>query len=361
MNSSANVDNLMHLIETELAIAETLTLRNEKSSVPAVLPEHDLHSYINAATSQNTRKAYRQDLQHFTRWGGLLPATPEIIIAYLQAHATSLNPRTLTRRLTALKNWHLCQGFSDPTPHLLVRKVLAGIQNIHGRPKEKAPALTLEQLATVSLHLEEQDTLQAYRNNALLQIGFFAALRRSELVALQCEHITFVPEGIQILIPRSKTDPKGEGQTCAVPYGDGKLCPVTALKRWMEKAALQTGPVFRAINKHHHMNSIALSSRSINLIIKSLAIQCKLPQAEKFSGHSLRRGFATCASKKGASFVTIMRHGRWRHEGTVLGYIEEGQQFEDNAVNIILNTKPKTHVESYPSMLTTQPNMEEVT
>ena len=26
-----------------------------------------------------------------------------------------------------------------------------------------------------------------------------------------------------------------------------------------------------------------------------------------------------------------MRQGRWKHVNTVLGYIEEGQRFEDNA------------------------------
>ena len=53
--------------------------------------------YIIAATSQNTRKAYRHDIQHFMTWGGLLPATPESIVNYLQYYAEKLNPHTLTR------------------------------------------------------------------------------------------------------------------------------------------------------------------------------------------------------------------------------------------------------------------------
>ncbi len=64
--------------------------------------------------------------------------------------------------------------------------------------------------------------------------------------------------------------------------------------------------------------------------------RCNLANAEKFSSHSLRRGFATTASRKGVPFVSIMRHGRWRHEGTVLGYIEEGQRFQENAAKMIL-------------------------
>lgn len=75
--------------------------------------------YLKAATSDNTRKAYRSDIKHYEKWGGLLPATPDIIIQYLQAFADKLNSRTLSRRLVAIKHWHTYQGFYDPTTHPL--------------------------------------------------------------------------------------------------------------------------------------------------------------------------------------------------------------------------------------------------
>lgn len=310
-------------------------LRNDNDSLlPTDLNSpSQLSTYIQAATSQNTRRAYRQDVQHFIGWGGLLPTTPDIIVRYLHEHAEILNPRTLSRRLTALKHWHDYQGFSDPTLHPLVRKTLTGIQNVHGRPKEKAPAITAEQLALMVRYLKQQDTLQAWRNNALLQVGFFGALRRSELANIQWEHITFVAEGMEILIPRSKGDQRGEGQICALPYGDKALCAATALKVWCEKSHIESGFIFRAINRHDQISHTSLTPDGVSLIIKSIAVLCQLPHAEKMSGHSLRRGFATEASKKGAPFVSILRHGRWRHEKTVLGYIEEGQRFLENAVS----------------------------
>jgi len=48
-------------------------------------------------------------------------------------------------------------------------------------------------------------------------------------------------------------------------------------------------------------------------------------------------GFATEASRKGAPFKAIMRQGCWKSESTVLGYIEAGKQFEENAVDVLLN------------------------
>ena len=307
---------------------------NSLETIPEQSPRPFNH-YLKAATSNNTRKAYQQDVEHFTQWG-VLPTTSQAIVLYLQAFATSLNPRTLIRRLTALKHWHVYQGFPDPTACPWVRKTLKGILNVHGTPKNKAPALTLEQLTQMAAWTHQQNTLAMRRNNALFQLGFFGAFRSSEITALQLEHITFVPEGIDVLIPRSKTDPIGEGQYCSIPYGNETLCPVTALKSWCEKANLKKGYIFRGIDKHENVSALPLSSQSVSLIIKKIAEACQLPNASQFSSHSLRRGFATTASRKGAAFVSIMRHGRWRNESTVLEYIAEGQRFEDNAAHVIL-------------------------
>jgi hypothetical protein len=68
-------------------------------------------------------------------------------------------------------------------------------------------------------------------------------------------------------------------------------------------------------------------------------VACQLPDAENYSSHSLRRGFATTASKLGAPFGAIQKQGRWRDNATVLGYIDEGKRFDDNAAGIILSFK----------------------
>ncbi|MBS0288400.1 MAG: tyrosine-type recombinase/integrase [Proteobacteria bacterium] len=292
--------------------------------------------YLHAATSENTRQAYRNDIKHFCSWGGLLPASPEMVIRYLKTYASLLNPRTLLRRLTAIKHWHTYQGFSDPTAYPLVRKTLSGIANVHGKPKQKATALTIENLRKLVMYMEAQNTLKMQRNNAILQVGFFGALRVSELTDLKYENIKFVAEGMEILIPRSKTDPTGQGQYCAIPFGNNKLCAVKAIENWFVKANITCGYAFRKVDKHQRIGDTPLTHKSISIIIKNLAQICQLPEPQYFSSHSLRRGFATSASRKGASILSIMRQGRWRHEGTVLGYIEEAQRFEDNAADLIL-------------------------
>ena len=111
------------------------------------------YTYAHIATSANTRKAYRADIRHFIAWGGVLPTTPDMIVRYLEAYADTLNPNTLKRRLTAIKNWHTYQQFKDPTSHPLINKTLSGILRVHGRALEKAKALSTEQLILLSQHL----------------------------------------------------------------------------------------------------------------------------------------------------------------------------------------------------------------
>ena len=161
-------------------------------------------------------------------------------------------------------------------------------------------------------YLSKSDTLSSLRNNALIQLGFFGAFRRSELVAIQWEHVTFSKQGIEVLIPLSKTDKKNEGQTIAIPYGSDKICAVRALKAWQDSSKINNGYIFRRIDKASRMSDKAIGSSHVNYIIKTLVTACQFDNPDQYSAHSLRGGFATEASRKGASFKSIMQQGRWK-------------------------------------------------
>lgn len=315
---------------------DNVTQVNTDNTLPVATHEN----YIFAATSNNTRLAYQADIRHFIAWGGFLPTSADVVMRYLQSHANTLNTRTLTRRLTALRNWHQYQGFNDPTVHSAIRKTLVGIKNTHGKPKNKAAALTLEALTIMVLHLKKSNRLIDYRNCALLQLGFFGAFRRSELINITWESIHFAKEGIEILITRSKTDQGGDGQVCAIPYGDGLLCPVSALITWREQSHSESGHVFRHIKKGVVTNE-NIQPRQVNVLIKTIAKACDLPESENYRGHSFRRGFATEASKNNVPFASIKRQGRWRGDSSVMGYIDEGKRFDQNAAGIMLNMRNK--------------------
>lgn len=322
------------LIKEEAELLPANEIRNQELQTTA---SWSSNPYIIAATSNNTRKAYRSDILHFEQWGGRLPASPEILVGYLQAFAENLNPRTLSRRLTALKHWHTYQGFPDPTQHPAIGKTLAGITRIHGSPKEKAWPLSPEDLLCIVTYLSDENTFASWRDIALLQIGFFGAFRRSELVAIQYEHITWQKSGIEIMIPHSKTDQNHEGQHCAIPYGRGKLCPIQALETWLKLSAIKAGPIFRRIFANGKLDENALTPLSVNHILRRRAKESGLTCADKLSSHSLRRGLATSASRMGAGLPAIMRQGRWKQVNTVMEYIEASERFAENAASSVLN------------------------
>lgn len=304
---------------------------------PDLAAQH--HAFLAAATADNTRRTYRSAVRHFLTWGGVLPADEDVMIRYLLAYASTLNPRTLALRLTALSQWHIHQGFADPASTPTVRKTLAGIARTYGRPKKKAKALPLEDLERIVAHLASLDTLKAKRDNALLQLGYFGGYRRSEIVSLDIAHVAWEPDGIIVTLPRSKTDQQGEGVVKAIPYGEGPCCPATTLRAWLDAAGIVSGPLFRPITKWNEVGAEPLHAGSVNTILEACAKLVQLDYVPQISSHSLRRGMATSAYHAGADFRDIKRQGGWRHDGTVQGYIDEAGRFEENAALTLLRRK----------------------
>ncbi|MFZ2316111.1 MAG: site-specific integrase [Gammaproteobacteria bacterium] len=311
----------------------------EKATLVAISPATSLNNpYIALATSDNTRRAYRHDIRHFETWGGRLPAQTAQIAQYLEAHAATFNPHTLARRLIALRHWHAYQGFADPTAHAVIQKTMKGIQRVHGKPTQKAHALTPSELVTLHQYLAQQGTLIATRDDALIQIGFFGALRGSELVGMRVEDITWHDAGIEILLPSSKTDPTHAGQRCVIKPGKETLCPIRALTDWLAKSGIEQGPIFTRIRKNDKIGMNSLNPLSVTAILKARAKQAGLPQVAQLSSHSLRRGFATSAALAGERLQTIMRDCRWKSPHIAMGYIEQADQMTDHASAKILDS-----------------------
>lgn len=294
--------------------------------------------YLDKATATNTRRAYQAAIRQFEAAGGLLPAAEQDIARYITNKAPLLNPRTLSLHLTAISHWHCYQHLPDPTQAAQIRKLLKGIYRSHGKPKRKAKALHPEHIDKMVTYLHKQNNLKALRDSALIQLAYFGAFRRSELIAITIEHLRFETQGLLVLIPRSKTDQDGEGKIKALPYGKNNVCPVRAVKKWLEASQITQGTIFRAINRWNILQSKPLHPDSINTIIKALARQCGFDFIANLSSHSLRRGFATSAANVGADFEWIKRQGGWKNDSTVREYIEEGQLFDKNAASKLITT-----------------------
>lgn len=297
-----------------------------------------VEDYLQAGTRANTQRSYQQAIEHFElTWGGFLPATSDAIARYLADFGGSLSANTLKLRLAALAQWHISQGFPDPTKAPMVRQVLRGIRTLHPRPERQAEPIQLTELERCSVWLEEQASLaisdgsaarllRATRDRALMLLGFWRAFRSDELCRLQVEHIQAkAGEGMLLFLPWSKSDRESKGQTYRAPALK-RLCPVQAYVDWIALAGLHGGPAFRAIDRWGHLSDVALHVNSVIPLMRSILKQAGL-EAQLYSSHSLRRGFATWAMHNGWDQKALMGYVGWRDAKSALRYVDSEPQF----------------------------------
>ena len=81
-------------------------------------------------------------------------------------------------------------------------------------------------------------------------------------------------------------------------------------------------------------NIFDISDKSVALIIKKYASLSGL-DANRYSGHSLRSGFATSTAESGAEERNIMAMTGHKTTQMVRRYIQEANLFKNNALNKI--------------------------
>jgi integrase len=166
------------------------------------------------------------------------------------------------------------------------------------------------------------------RDRALFLLGFAGAMRRSELVGLDVDHVSWTPDGLKLLIGRSKTDTEGEGAEIAIPRGQANdTCPVAALKEWLALSKITIGPLFRKVNRGGVVEVARLSTDAVRQILLKRAAKAGLKGtlAEPVSPHGLRAGFVTTAYRNGVSDEEIMGHTRHRSLTTMRSYVRRAK------------------------------------
>lgn len=290
-----------------------------------------VNQYLQAALSENTRKAYRTDLKQFIQWGGRIPSSPQRVALYLAEHAEQLSFSTLRRRLVAIGKAHEARNLPSPTQVGIVKATLHGILRLNGSKRRRVEPVLLNDVQKMVKGLRGMSGL---RDKALLLVGFSGALRRCELVSIRVEDVSFVEKGMVIHLRRSKTDQVGKGRDIAVPFLRGNYCPVKALRSWIEFSGIRSGAVFRRVDRYGNLLGKALSSQSVALIIKQRAESIGM-NATLYSGHSLRAGLVTSAAKSGVSAWKICQQTGHKSESVMYGYIRDSDLFNNHPLKRI--------------------------
>ncbi|WP_246716276.1 site-specific integrase [Aurantimonas sp. DM33-3] len=290
--------------------------------------------FAEASMAPNTLRAYQADFHEFAAWcrqrgTPSLPASPQVVAAFLANRAAAgLKASTISRKASAIRFAHKARGADSPTDAMEVEATLRGIRRQKGTAKRQTAPATATAIAVMLSHVSAS-SLRGKRDCALLAFGFAGAFRRSELVALQVEDITFSSDGADATIPRSKSDQEGEGQVVAIPHGT-RLMPVETLRTWLDAADIQKGPIFRRIRRGNVIQAKGLTPQSVALIVKRYAAAAGLDMQD-FAGHSLRAGFITSAAESGADLNRIMDQSRHKDPRTVRLYIRRANRYKDHA------------------------------
>lgn len=308
-------------------------------------PDRRLHEEIAAAQSYraqakaaNTLRAYTSDWSQFEAWCDErsldpMPARPEAVATYLASLALSGKADTTIGRHLAAIGWKHRQDGQVPPSARDARRViadtLAGIRReARTRPSARKAAITARELAAMIATAEGEGT-RSVRDRAIMALGLAAALRRSELVALEKRDVEMVDQGLKLTLRHSKTDQEGEGQVIAVPTGKA-LKPAERLKAWLALRGADAGPLFNQIDPQGRLTDQPMSDRSIARLIQKYAGRIGL-DPEMFAGHSLRAGFLTEASRAGATIAKMQEVSRHKKVEVLLGYVRSAELFEDHA------------------------------
>ena len=303
----------MNNLITDVKSLEIETLKNLKNS-----------------KANNTLRAYQSDFSDFSNFCtkngfSFMPTQPKIIALYITNLSKSCKFSTLKRRIASISVIHKLKGHYLDTKHPIIMENLHGIKRTLGsRQKAKKPIL-INDLKLI-IKAIDQDKI---RDKALILVGFAGGFRRSELVNIYFQDIDFVPEGVKILIRRSKTDQSGEGSIKAIPYFENQeFCPVIALKDYLNKRFSNSD------KSKKDVKIFEISDKSVALIIKRYAEKAGL-DSSKYAGHSLRSGFATTAAEFGAEERNIMAMTGHKTTQMVRRYIQEANLFKNNALKNI--------------------------
>jgi site-specific recombinase XerD len=300
-------------------------------------------AYRSRAKADNTRTAYRAAVRAWCHWCDrhqltALPATSHDIAAFLAAgRDRGQAGNTLRLRVAAIRFLHRAAGLPTPTDTAEIAETMAGIRRDAPNPRQKRAA-TLAVLRELLAPIP--DDVRGRRDRALLLVGFAGALRRSELAGIACADLQRTDRGYELTLARTKGSPT-DAVLVPLPYGQTELCPVRALARWLDAAALTEGPVFRRIWRPAQaagedtplpvIGAEPLTARSIARIIQARAAAAGFV-AEDFGGHSLKRGALTAGMQAGAPAAQLRRLGRHKSFAVLGAYLEFGNLFDGHAL-----------------------------
>ena len=256
----------------------------------------------NRNPSAETQRLYAADWRAFEDWcreQSLVPlaADATTVAAFLTQGAKTLSAGTLSRRATAIAERHRQSGFASPAADPAVTAILRAARRT-ATPRRPAPkpSATLIRMA-----VRCPRDLAGTRDRAVLLLAA-NGLSRAALVGLDVEHIRFTTTAVELslgaIAGRGARRTAGEGRGVPVVIrssADRAVCPVQALRDWLDTSETQFGPVFRKIDRWGTLEHHRLGTDAIRRILARRALRrtAKSHKARGANGRMSRRPAVT--------------------------------------------------------------------
>ncbi len=250
-------------------------------------------------------------------------------------------PATVRRRLASwstLTRWRGLEGaFSSPAVKSALRlAVRAGNRT---RSRKSAQAITGDILAKL-LESCTGDGLRALRDRAMLMVAFASGGRRRSEIANLCLEQLAVEEPIiaddgtrlpslSIRLGRTKTASADHDE---IVYLTGR--PVDVLNAWIRAANIESGSLFRSVDRWDNLGRHAIDAQTVNAIVKQRAKSAGLdPRA--FSAHGLRSGYLTEAANRDIPLPEAMEQSRHRSVQQASNYYNNAKRRSGRASRLL--------------------------
>ncbi|MCY1667801.1 site-specific integrase [Rhizobium sp. SL86] len=381
LTSKSTDDVVTRRVEELDTIAAVLPMER-RDELAELLTDQDvetLRHLVNEGMGANTLRALTSDLAYLQAWslaasGRSLPwPAPEALLLKFVAHhlwdpekrltdpdhgmpaevedklrlqgflrsSGPHAPDTVRRRLatwSTLTKWRGLQGaFTSTALKSAIRLAVRATP----RPKRRksAKAVTGDVLSKL-IGTCRTGSLRDVRDKAILMVAFASGgRRRSEVAGLRKEQLVMeapIPvEGsaplpsLSIHLGRTKTSGADADE---IVYLTGR--PVDALDAWLKLARIDSGSVFRAIDRWGNVSQRALDPKAINDIVKQRAAMAGLDPAE-FSAHGLRSGYLTEAANRGIPLPEAMEQSRHRSVQQASEYYNSATRRSGRAARLI--------------------------
>jgi integrase len=192
--------------------------------------------------------------------------------------------------------------------------------------KEMIDSLSLEGPSDEDGVWEKAMHLRAQRDQALILLGYAAALRASELAKVQVTDFGFNQQGMEVHIEETKTSPR----TVGVGFSkDVRYCAVRSLKKWTNSAEITSGPVFRRVFNSARIADREIDRRTVWRVIKGAAKDANVDKADEVGAHSVRRGHATQAVLNGVSLERLQKQLGHKDPATTSKYVRDARRMQE--------------------------------